>query len=109
MKKVIRPLTVDQLKRTHPRKSRLKTWNIKIEEMSNGVYKVEAKDIYRRVVSKTGSDPDNLVCDIEREIVGMSTRLNDSYPGRQKYGVGSVWSIEGARSQAETLFLSWRD
>jgi len=73
MKKVIRPLTVDQLKRTHPRKSRLKTWNIKIEEMSNGVYKVEAKDVYSRVVSKTGSDPDKLVVEIEEEIEGMNT------------------------------------
>jgi len=73
MKKVIRPLTVDQLKQTHPRKSQHEAWYIKIEETSNGVYKVEAKDVYSKVVSKTGSDPDKLIIEVEEEIEGMNT------------------------------------
>jgi len=41
---------------------------MRIEEMSNGFYKVEAKDVYGRIISKTGNDPDNLVIEIEEEI-----------------------------------------
>jgi hypothetical protein len=71
MKKVIRPLTVDQLMQTHPRKSQREGWRIRIEEMSNEVYKVEAKDIYGRVISKTGNDPDKLFIEVEKEIEEM--------------------------------------
>jgi hypothetical protein len=70
MKKVIRPLTIDQLMQTHPRKSQREGWRIRIEEMSNEFYKVEAKDVYGRVISKTGNDPDKLVIEVEKEIEG---------------------------------------
>lgn len=70
MKKVIRPLTIDQLIRTHPRKSQREGWYIRIEEMSNEAYKAEAKDVYGRVISKTGYDPDKLVIEVEKEIEG---------------------------------------
>jgi hypothetical protein len=68
MKRIIRPLTVDQLSQTHPRKSQIEGWRIRIEEMSNEVYKVEAKDVYGRVISKTGNDPDKIVIEVEKEI-----------------------------------------
>jgi len=68
MKKIIRPLTVDQLMRTHPRKSQSEGWRIRIEEMSNGVYKVEAKDVNGRIISKAGNDPEKLVIEVEEEI-----------------------------------------
>jgi len=40
--------------------------------MSNEVYKVEAKDVHGRVISKTGNDPDKLVIEVEEEIDGMN-------------------------------------
>ena len=70
MKKVIRPLTVDQLMQTHPRKSQREEWRIRIEELSNEVYKVEAKDVCGRIISKTGNDHDTLVIEVEKEIEG---------------------------------------
>ena len=57
---------------THPHKSQSEGWRIRIEEMSNGVYKVEAKDVYVRVISKAGNDPDNLVIEVEEEIEGIN-------------------------------------
>jgi hypothetical protein len=72
MKKIIRPLTVDQLTQTHPCKSQREDWRIRIEEMSNGFYKVEAKDVYGRIISKTGNDPDRLVIEVEEDIEGTN-------------------------------------
>jgi len=57
---------------TYPRKSQREDWCIRIEEMSNGFYKVEAKDVYGRIVSKTGNDPGNLVIEVEEEIKGVN-------------------------------------
>ena len=54
--------------RTHPRKSQSEGWRIRIEEMSNGVYKVEAKDVNGRIISKAGNDPEKLVIEVEEEI-----------------------------------------
>jgi hypothetical protein len=72
MKRINRPLTVDQLTQTHPRESRREDWRIRIEEMSNEFYKVEAKDVYGRIISKTGNDPDKLVTEVEEEIERMN-------------------------------------
>jgi len=40
--------------------------------MSNGFYKVEAKDVYGRIISKSGNDPDKLFIEVEEEIEGMN-------------------------------------
>ena len=55
---------------TYPRKSQREGWRIRIEELSNEVYKVEAKDVYGKIISKTGNDPDKLVIEVEKEIEG---------------------------------------
>jgi len=55
---------------THPHKCQSEGWRIRIEELSNEVYKVEAKDVYGRIISKTGNDPDKLVIEVEKEIEG---------------------------------------
>jgi len=57
---------------THPHKSQSEGWRIRIEELSNEVYKVEAKDVYGRIISKTGNDHDKLVIEVEEEIEGIN-------------------------------------
>jgi len=57
---------------THPRKSQSEGRRIRIEEMSNGVYKVEAKDVFGRIISKAGNDPEELVIEVEEELEGIN-------------------------------------
>ncbi|HSK74174.1 MAG TPA: hypothetical protein VK892_20910 [Pyrinomonadaceae bacterium] len=68
MKKLIARKTREEMLRTHPIISNIEGWFIRIAEPSNNIFLVEATDQYGRIVSKSGSDPDNLVKEVEKEI-----------------------------------------
>jgi hypothetical protein len=60
MKKLIQPLTKEELS-DYPITDFVKGWYFKVVETSNGAYIIEGKDPYGHVVSRQGSDPDELL------------------------------------------------
>lgn len=68
MKKEIAAKTEKEILRTHPIVSQIKGWFIKINEVSNNAFVVEAIDCYGRMISKQGSDPLKLQLEIEGEL-----------------------------------------
>jgi len=68
MQRLITPKTEKVILRTHPIFSKVKGWFIKVKEFQNNAFVVEAVDRYGRTISKQGSDPDNLIKEIEELI-----------------------------------------
>ena len=68
MKKEIIPKTEKEILRTHPILSKIKGWFIKVEEISNDAFVVEAVDRYGRIISKQGNEPEILQVEIEKLI-----------------------------------------
>ena len=68
MKKFISPKSEKVLLRTHPITSNIKGWYVKVEEISNNAFLVEAIDYYGRIVSKQGNNPSQLQKEIEEAI-----------------------------------------
>ncbi len=58
MKKGIRKLNENDIKLRFPISGKLDGWIFKIEEISNGAYQVSGSDLFGRIVSKTGDNPD---------------------------------------------------
>ena len=71
MKKFIKPKTEKEILKTHPITSKNEGRFIKVTEISNNVFVVEAIDECGRAISKQGSDADNLLKQIEDELCGF--------------------------------------
>jgi hypothetical protein len=61
MKKGIRKLNENDVKLRFPISGKLDGWYFKIEEISNGAYQVSGSDLFGRIISKTGDNPDILL------------------------------------------------
>ncbi len=61
MKKLVKKLDVELLKKDFPINDKLKDWFFRQDEISAGVYIVEGKDVWGRIVSKRGLDPEELL------------------------------------------------
>jgi hypothetical protein len=61
MKKSIRPYTEEQILKRFPIKDRLEDWYFRIDEVSNNVYEIQGSDLYGRLVSKKGTNPEVLL------------------------------------------------
>lgn len=61
MKRPISPGNERKLRRTHPIQDRVAGWFFRVDEISAGVYLAEGRDLYGRMVSRTGVDPDQLL------------------------------------------------
>jgi len=70
MKKLVTPKTKKNL-RTHPISSKTEGWNIKIVEIYNNAFTIEAIDTYERIISKQGDDPIKLQDEIEELIANI--------------------------------------
>jgi hypothetical protein len=68
MKKFIASKTEKEILKTHPISSTVEGWFIKVEEISNNAFVVEAIDCYGRCVSKQGNDPNSLRKEVENLI-----------------------------------------
>ena len=53
------------------------SWQFKIEEISNSVYKVIGTDNYGRSIEKVGIDPDELLDEIKKDALAMNLYKND--------------------------------
>ena len=72
MKKIVVPKTEKEILRSHPISSKTEGWLIKVEEMSNNSFLVEATDRYGRVVSKQGGNPVKLQAEIEDRLCRLA-------------------------------------
>ena len=61
MKKGIRKLNENDVKLRFPISGKLDGWYFKIKEISNGAYQVSGSDLFGRIISKTGDNPDILL------------------------------------------------
>jgi len=68
MKQFVQGKSVAELLRTHPIESEVKGWFFRIEEVSNNVWEVEARDRYGHTVSKKGPEPDAIQREIEASL-----------------------------------------
>ena len=62
-----------EILRTHPIPSKIEGWFIKVEEISNNAFVVEAVDRCGKTISKQGSDPEILQIEIENELCNFSS------------------------------------
>jgi len=65
MKFLIKTKSKKEILKTYPIASNIKGWFIRIDEISNNAFYVEAVDFYGRIISKQGNDPDKLQEEIE--------------------------------------------
>ncbi|MEJ7846576.1 MAG: hypothetical protein WKF92_00640 [Pyrinomonadaceae bacterium] len=68
MKKLLERKTAEEMLVTHAIKSRNPDWFLCEREVSNGAWQVEAKDVFGRLVVRSGNNPIELIERIEREI-----------------------------------------
>ncbi len=61
MKRQISPKVESELRQTHPIDDRLAGWFFRVREVSAGAYLAEGSDLYGRLVSRSGYDPDQLL------------------------------------------------
>jgi hypothetical protein len=71
MKRWIRPLTEEVVLRDFPVRGHTAGWFFRVNEVSMGVYKVEGTDSFGRTVSRTGTDPDELLAECEEDARGI--------------------------------------
>ena len=69
MEKLISPKSEKVILRTHPIISNIQGWYIKVEEISNNAFLVQAIDYYGRIVSKQGNNPSELQRVIEEATI----------------------------------------
>jgi hypothetical protein len=68
VKKRVISKTEEQILKTHPIRSKTEGWFLQILETSNNVFLIEATDLFGRVVSKQGIEPNKLQEEIENII-----------------------------------------
>lgn len=61
MKTKIRPLTEEQVKTKYPISGLVRGWFFKREEISPGGWRIIGTDLFGRMVSREGSDPETLL------------------------------------------------
>lgn len=71
MKKKLHRLTENELG-TYPMKDIVKGWFFRIEEVSQGFYRVTCIDEWGRLIAKEGIDPDELISECKKGIQKMS-------------------------------------
>ncbi len=52
----------------YPIKSKIQGWFFKVTEISNNAYEAEGTDLFGRLVSKQGNDPEQLLVLCEQDI-----------------------------------------
>ena len=67
MKRPLEKQTEADLMARYPRKGKTSGWYFRIDEVSNGVWQVQGSDQWGRSVSHTGSDPDVVLAECERD------------------------------------------
>jgi hypothetical protein len=67
MKRLVEMQSEADLLVRYPRKGETPGWYFRIDEVSTGVYHVEGSDQWGRRASHTGSDPDMLWAECERD------------------------------------------
>ena len=70
MKKYIQRLSNEELKK-YPLDNLIKGWFFKVDEISQGYYRVEGIDQWGRSVSRDGIDPDKLIDECKKDILEM--------------------------------------
>ncbi len=66
MRRHVERLTVADLIARYPKRGKTSGWYFRIDELANGVWRVEGSDQWGRCVSHTGSDPDTVLEECER-------------------------------------------
>ncbi len=72
MKKKIAAKPEKEILKAHPIASNIGGWFIKINEISNNAFVIEAVDRYGRIFSNQDSDPSKLQKEIEDELCAFS-------------------------------------
>jgi hypothetical protein len=57
----VSPKTESEIRKSFPIHDRLAGWFFRVKEVSAGSYLAEGSDLYGRLVSRTGTDPDGLL------------------------------------------------
>ncbi len=71
MKHPIQALSESEVVRNFPKRGRTAGWYFRTDEVSAGVYKVEGADLWGRMVSRTGTNPDELLAACEQDAEGI--------------------------------------
>ncbi|MEQ9091520.1 MAG: hypothetical protein RIE52_10555 [Balneola sp.] len=75
MKKAIRKLNLIDVELRFPITGKLDGWYFKIEEISNCAYEVSGSDLFGRIVSKTGSDPEGLLNECIKKATQIQSQI----------------------------------
>jgi hypothetical protein len=67
MKRDVEKFTEAELIARYPKRGKTSGWYLRIDELANGVWRVEGSDQWGRCVSHTGSDPDTVLAEAERD------------------------------------------
>ena len=67
MRRRVEKLTEPDLIACYPKRGKTPGWYFRIDELANGVWRVEGSDQWGRRVSHTGSDPDTVLAECERD------------------------------------------
>jgi hypothetical protein len=80
MKTPIEKLSEEAVRCQFPVTSRVPGWFFRVNEVSAGVYRVEGTDLWGRQVSRTGTDPDELLeaCAVDADGIARSTSTMSS-------------------------------
>jgi hypothetical protein len=77
MKKEIYKKPEEVIRRTFPIKAKTSGWYFRIKEISNNAWEVEGTDQWGRLISRQGSDPEQLMaqCEVEAEKINEKTKV----------------------------------
>lgn len=67
MRKLVQKLNDDEL-RNYPLKGIVDDWFFRVDEISQGYFRVEGIDRFGRIVSRDGIDPDELIMGCKEDI-----------------------------------------
>ena len=75
MKIPVEKLSEEAVRREYPFTASVPGWFFRLSEVSAGVYRAEGTDLWGRRVSRTGTDPDELLasCAVDAEDIERST------------------------------------
>ena len=71
-KKFVAPKTEKEILKSHPIASNINGWFMKVVEISNNAFVVEAADLFGGTISRQGSNPNDLQEEIENELGDFS-------------------------------------
>jgi hypothetical protein len=77
MKKSKQKHTEQEILKSFPINDQLDGWYFRIEEVSNNVYEVEGSDLYGRLVSIKGTEPDKLLGECVQKAAKIKSEVSN--------------------------------